>query len=149
MIDFSGDINRRRSVIQLFHYGLIGIASNLAGYIIYLLVTYLGATPKMTMSLLYGVGAVIGFLGNRKLTFAHKGSLLGAGVRYVIAHCFGYVINLVILIVMVEELGYPHQWVQAIAIFIVAAFLFLVFKFFVFRNPSFLDVGGDETLPRL
>jgi len=57
---------------------------------------------------------------------------MGAGVRYVIAHCIGYLLNLSILIVFVDKLGYAHQWVQAIAIFVVAAFLFLAFKVFVF-----------------
>ena len=132
----------QRTWIQLYRYGLVGIASNLAGYIIYLLITYLGGTPKITMSLLYGVGAVVGFWGNRKLTFAHKGSLLGAGVRYIIAHCIGYLINLAILIMMVDKLGFAHQWVQAIAIFVVAAFLFLAFKFFVFRESHISNGKG-------
>lgn len=127
-------LTNRKSAIQLFRYGLVGVASNLSSYMIYLLITYLGASPKITMSLLYGVGAAVGFWGNRKFTFAHKGRFLGAGVRYIIAHCFGYFINLTILIVMVDHLGYPHQWVQAIAIFIVATFLFPTFKYFVFRN---------------
>ena len=133
--------NSRKSFIQLFRYGLVGIVSNLTGYMVYLLLTYHGATPKVTMSFLYGVGAAVGFWGNLKLTFAHKGSLLGTGVRYVIAHCFGYFINLTILIVMVDKHGYPHQWVQASAIFVVASFLFLALKFFVFRNPTIKNVG--------
>lgn len=142
MNDFLFNIANRKSLTQLFRYGLVGIASNLAGYLIYLSVTYLGATPKTTMSILYGVGALVGFWGNRKLTFGHKGSLLGAGARYIIAHCFGYLINLAILIVMVDKLGYAHQWVQAIAIFAVATFLFLAFKFFVFRKSDFSNTGS-------
>ena len=132
-------MRNRRSFIQLFRYGLIGLASNLAGYLVYLLLTHLGATPKITMSMLYLVGATIGFWGNRKLTFMHKGHVMGAGTRYVIAHCFGYLINLFILSLMVDKLGYPHQWVQAAAIFIVAGFLFLMFKFFVFT-------GADDSI---
>ena len=129
--------NRRKSVIQLFCYGLIGIASNLAGYMVYLLITdFGGISPKLTMSILYGVGATVGFWGNRKLTFAQKGSLLGTGVRYLVVHCFGYLMNLAILTVMVDKLGYPHQAVQAAAIFVVAAFLFLAFKFFVFGKSD-------------
>jgi putative flippase GtrA len=143
MNDFLIDLKNRKSAIQLFRYGLVGIASNSVGYMVYLSITHLGATPKMTMSILYGVGAAVGFWGNRKLTFAHKGSLLGAGVRFIIAHCFGYFINLAILIVMVDKLGYAHQWVQAIAIFVVAAFLFLSFKFFVFRKSNFSDMGSE------
>jgi len=108
---------------------------------VYLLITYFGATPKITMTLLYGVGAAVGFWGNRKLTFAHNGSLVGAGVRYVMAHCLGYFINLAILVVLVDKLGYAHQLVQAIAILVVAVFLFLAFKFFVFTDFNVSNTG--------
>lgn len=124
--------NARQSISQLFRYALIGFLSNLAGYLVYLVLTYFGGTPKLTMSLLYAVGAAVGFFGNRSLTFEHEGNIINAGVRYVIAHVAGYMINLIILILFVDRLGYTHQWVQAVAIFIVAAFLFLVFKFLVF-----------------
>ena len=86
------------------------------------------------MTIVYVISATVGFLGNRTLTFAHQGSVMGAGIRYVIAHSVGYALNLAILIVMVGRLGYAHQLVQAFAILVVAAFLFLAFKFFVFTN---------------
>lgn len=124
----------KSAVTQLFRYAFVGIASNLAGYLAYLFITYLGVSPKIAMSVLYVVGAGIGFWGNRKLTFAYEGSVLGAGVRYFIAHFFGYLINLTILFVMVDKLGYVHQLVQGAAIFVVAAFLFITFKFFVFPD---------------
>jgi putative flippase GtrA len=125
-----------QSLAQLLRYGIIGLVSNLTGYIVYLLITHFGVAPTIAMTILYLVGAVIGFFGNKNLTFAHKGGVLGAGVRYVVAHCFGYLINLSILVFMVDVLGYPHQWVQAAAIFIVAGFLFLMFKFFVFAEAD-------------
>lgn len=128
---------------QLTRYAFVGIVSNLAGYLVYFLATNLGATPKITMTLLYGVGAAIGYIGNRNFAFSHKGSLLGSGIRYFFAHFFGYFINLAILIVFVDHLGYPHQWVQGAAIFLVAGFLFIAFKFFVFTN---LNVANMETL---
>jgi putative flippase GtrA len=132
MADDVFNIKTRESVTQLFRYALVGLLSNVAGYLVYLAFTYLGGTPKVTMTLLYGVGAAVGFFGNRSLTFEHQGSIMGAGVRYVIAHCIGYLLNLSILIVFVDKLGYAHQWVQGVAIFVVAAFLFLAFKVFVF-----------------
>lgn len=125
-------VKSRDPVTQLFRYGLVGLLSNAVGYLIYLALTYLGGTPKLTMTLLYGIGATVGFFGNRSLTFEYQGSLLGAGVRYVIAHCIGYLLNLSILIVFVDKLGFAHEWVQAIAILSVAALLFLAFKVFVF-----------------
>ena len=119
---------------QLIRYASVGIANNLVGYTVYLLVTYFGVPPKLTMTALYGIGVAIGYAGHRNLTFSHKGSVLGSGLRYVVAHCFGYLINLTILIIFVDRYGYPHQWIQAIAIFIVAGFLFIALRFFVFNH---------------
>lgn len=121
---------------QLARYTFVGVLSNAAGYAVYLLLTHLGATPKLTMTLLYGVGAMIGFFGNRGLTFSYKGMLLGSGIRYVMAHIVGYLINFTMLAVFVDGFGYAHQLVQAAAILVVAAFLFITFKFFVFKSVA-------------
>ena len=126
---------------QLFRYAFVGIVSNLTGYLVYLLVTYIGVTPKITMTLLYGVGAGIGYVGNRNFTFEHKGSMLGSSARYFKAHLLGYFINLAILIFLVDNCGYAHQWVQAVAVLVVAGFLFIAFKFFVFTNLNVLEVN--------
>ncbi|MDB5988713.1 MAG: GtrA family protein [Herbaspirillum sp.] len=132
----------KNSFVQLTRYALVGIVSNSAGYLVYLLLTYLGVAPKVAMTLLYGIGAAIGYVGNRSLTFTHKGSALGSGIRYFMAHFLGYCINLAILIIFVDELGYAHQWVQVSAIFVVASFLFIAFKFFVFADNKASNMDG-------
>ena len=78
MADLAQLAKSRTSYRQLFRYALVGVMSNVVGYLIYLLLTYLGATPKVTMSFLYGIGAAVGFFGNRGFTFAHQGSMFGA-----------------------------------------------------------------------
>ncbi|MFY9138688.1 GtrA family protein [Zwartia sp.] len=128
------------SIEQLLRYALVGIVSNSAWYQIYLLVTHVGATPKITITLLYGMGATSGYVGNRNFTFSHTGSLLGSCIRYFIAHFFGYFINILILVVFVDHFMYPHQWVQAVAIFFVAGVPIIAFKFFVFSNLNALNV---------
>lgn len=119
---------------QLIRYGMVGVASNLTMYFVYLIITYLGVEPKTAMTLVYITGASIGFVGHRKWTFAHRGNSASAALRYVPAHLLGYLLNLLILFIFVDRLGYAHQWVQAVAIIIVAGFLFIVFKYFVFRE---------------
>jgi putative flippase GtrA len=86
------------------------------------------------MTVLYFLGAIIGYFGNRDFTFTYEGSFLGSGSRYIIAHLIGYFINLIILIIFVDFYMYPHQWVQAVAIFLVAGFLLIAFKYFVFKQ---------------
>lgn len=122
------------SISQLLRYVLVGILNNSAGFLVYWLLTHFGGTPKLTMTTLYVFGALIGYMGNRKFTFAYEGSIMGSGFRYLIAHFFGYLIDLVLLIIFVDYYMYPHQLVQGVAIFIVAGFLFMAFKFFVFKN---------------
>lgn len=134
MAEFSFTESGRDSAVQLLRYAMVGLAINVSGYLVYLLITYFGLTPKITVTMLYFVGALAGFWGNRKLTFMHQGSVFGAGARYAAAHGLGYLINLAILILFVDSLGYPHQWVQAVAVFVVAGYLFLAFKFFVFSS---------------
>lgn len=138
MIKSSGDIQIGKSMRQLIRYGLVGVASNAAIYIVYLFITYLGVEPKTAMTLVYIIGASIGFVGNRKWTFAHRGDSTSAALRYVLAHLFGYLLNFLILFTFVDRLGYAHQWVQAVAILVVAGFLFIIFKYFVFRERPVL-----------
>jgi putative flippase GtrA len=121
---------------QLLSYAFVGVVSNLAGYLVYLLITHFGAGPKITMSALYFAGASIGFWGNRTLTFAHEDKGMAVGARYFLAHCTGYLINLGLLYLLVDKLGYAHQIAQAFAIFVVAGFLFLAFKYFVFPGSN-------------
>lgn len=117
---------------SLVRYALVGMISNACGYAVYLLVTWLGVPPLVAMSLLYCVGAMIGFFGNRKWAFSHQGEAWSSLVRYWIAHGIGYGLNFSMLYIFADRLGYPHQLVQAAAVFVVAGFLFVTFRLFVF-----------------
>jgi putative flippase GtrA len=127
---------QRSIAVQLLSYAIVGLASNLAGYLVYLLMTHLGLGPKVAMTVLYAVGAGIGFWGNRNLTFAHQERGLAVGVRYLLAHGCGYLINFALLYLLVDRWGWAHQIAQGLAIFVVAGFLFASFKFFVFPGVN-------------
>ena len=119
---------------QLISYGVIGIVSNTLGYALYLFLTWVWLEPKVAMTLLYGAGATLSFLANRRLTFMANDGVLGSGARFLLAHLLGYALNLILLITLVDKMGYPHQWVQLAAILFVAVFLFFMMKRFVFRQ---------------
>jgi len=134
------DPSRPRSSSSLLRYGLVGAANNLLGYLAYLALTWRHVEPKLAMTLLYILACTIGFLGNRKWTFAYRGSMLWSALRYGIAHFMGYLLNLSLLLIFSDHIGYPHQYVQAVAIFVVAIFLYLVFRYFVFRGITAPEV---------
>jgi len=132
MIDKSGFFSRQNPYRQFFSYAFIGVLTNLLVYGFYLLLTHLWGAPKFTMTTLYFLGATIGFLANRRFTFQHDGGIGVTGVRYLLVQGAGYVLNLVLLLLFVDWFDFPHQIVQAIAIVVVAIFLFVMLRIFVF-----------------
>lgn len=121
---------------QLVRYALIGVLTNVIGYVLYLLITYSGGTPKLTMTGMYAVGVVVSFFANRKFTFRHDGHIGAAGIRFLFAYFLGYLLNLLLLVIFVDRMGFPHQLVQAVAIVVVALFLFALLRLFVFAQRT-------------
>lgn len=122
---------------QLIRYGLVGFGINAALYAFYLLLVFWGLEPKTSMSIVYVMGLGIGFYGHRKLTFSHTENYKQAIARYLIAHLGGYGINFFLLLVLVDVMGFSHALVQAVSIFIVAAYLFVIFKYWVFSEKNY------------
>ena len=112
-----------KSFTQLFRYALIGVVLNTLGFIIYYFLTSTGFKPKGVMTVLYGVGVIIGFYVH-KFTLSYGGSVFEAGVRCGITHLFVYLLNLLILVIFVDVYEFSHTIVQGAAIFIVTAFTF-------------------------
>lgn len=121
---------------QFVRYSLVGLASNLLLYLAFLVLTAAGMEPKVAMTLLYGVGVAQTFIFNKRWSFRHGGLHGPAFVRYCIAYGLGYVINLLVLIVLVDRMGYPHEIVQGVMVLSLAVMLFLLQKFWVFRPSS-------------
>lgn len=133
-------LSKKRTLRQLLSYALIGALTNLSGYAVYLYITYIGGDPKLTMTILYSFGALIGFFANRRFTFHHSGNIASAGIRYLTAQLLGYLLNLFLLVVFVDIFGFAHQIVQATAVVVVAIFLFVLSRIFVFAQRTI----GDE-----
>ncbi|MES2888876.1 MAG: GtrA family protein [Pseudomonadota bacterium] len=124
----------RSTLGQVFRYGVVGVLNNLLGYLIYLVVTWLWLDPKVAITLMYPIGATTAYFGHAKYSFAYSGQTTHGIFRYILAHFIGYGVNIALLYVFSDRLMYPHQLVQAAAIFVVAGVLFLMFRYFVFPN---------------
>jgi putative flippase GtrA len=127
----------RRAIGELFRFGFVGIVVNAAGYLVYLGITYVGLPPELAVTVLYPIGAGLGFFAHRQATFGHEGPMAHTIAKYAGAQFTGYLLNLLILAVGVNCLRYSHEVVQAIAVVVVAAYLFAVMKMLVFhRGPA-------------
>jgi putative flippase GtrA len=121
---------------QFVRYVIVGIASNLVGYMTYLFLTLHFVGPKIAMTLVYLAGASFGYLGNRQWTFYYSGRVIPALIKYIIAQFSGYWLNFFLLYILVDQMSYPHQIVQLFAIFVVAGFLFIILKKYVFIKST-------------
>ena len=122
---------------QMARYGMVGLLNNLLGYLIYLLITWLWLDPKVAVTLMYPIGAVTAYFGHSRYSFTYSGRTSQGIARYALAHLIGYGVNVSMLYVLSDRLGYPHQLVQAAAIVVVAGILYLLLRYFVFpTGPS-------------
>lgn len=121
---------------QFWRYGAVGLASNLALYGLYLVMTGWGMPPKLAMTLLYAAGTAQTFVLNKHWSFRSSGPAAAQFRRYVLAYALGYGLNLFGLHLLVDILHWPHQVAQGILIIAIAMMLFLLQKFWVFRAQS-------------
>jgi putative flippase GtrA len=121
---------------QLLRYGVVGLATNLLLYGCFLLLLWSGLPYVAAMSVSYAVGIALAFVAQRSWTFAHRGARGRAALRFVACYGLGYLLNLAGLRLLVGQgLLWPAA-AQAVMIVVVAAFLFVLQKTWVFRAPE-------------
>lgn len=120
--------------LQSIRFMLIGLTSKLVLFVLYLLPTLLGMSPKLAMSVLFAVGMMQTFIFNKCWTFAHHGFLQASFLKHVAVYSFAYLLNLTALLVLVDNFEYPHQIVQGVMILSLAVVVFLLQKLWVFRS---------------
>lgn len=75
---------------QIARYGLVGIASNLLLYCVYLLALRIGLTPSVSVGTSFVLGATFSFVLNRAWTFTSQGALRSDLFKFLIAYGIGF-----------------------------------------------------------
>ena len=125
---------------QVLRYGVVGLVSNAILSAAYIFLTAVGVEPKLAMTLVFVIGTVQTFFVNRAWTF-RSSAPTSAFFKYALVYGAGYAINWLGLWIFVDRLGSPHQIVQLIMIFIVAAFIFVNLRYWVFARRDGRDVS--------
>lgn len=127
---------RKMLVWQILRFLVVGVVLNLSLYAAYLVLSARIGNTKVAMSVTFSVGAVLGFLANKAITFRHRGKSLAALVKYGAFYGILYSVNLISLIVFADLLRLPHQLVQGMMILILPVIAFFVQRFWVFSAAS-------------
>jgi putative flippase GtrA len=125
---------------KLAKFIVVGVANNLIGYGVFVALSLLGIAAIPAMTLAYGMGMIISFVGNRKWTFGHRGHFVPTLIRFAIANLVGYGVNFGLLWLFVSRCGLPQIPVQFFATGCVALCTFLMMRLWVFRAVG-SDVG--------
>lgn len=120
---------------QITRWLFVGLVTNCLLYLAYLALTRSLLEPKTAMTVVYVAGVIVGFVGHRSWSFEHSGRVDSALLRYLGSYGIGYLINLAGLGFGISMLGLRHELVQATMVVTVAVVMFLLQKYFVFREP--------------
>ena len=138
----------RRSMGSLVRFAVVGVVSNVALYVAYVGVTFMGVGPKLAMTLCFVAGVLFSFVLNRNWSFKSASPTGGALLRYAITYLLGYLLNLAGLLLFVDGWGFPHEIVQACLIAVVAVLMFVAQRAWVFRaRADALDSRSTHVTP--
>lgn len=122
--------------VQTFRFAVVGLTSNALLYLCYILFTWMGLTPSTSMTVVFVIGTLQSFYFNKSWTFGKKQRGLHYLAKYAVLYIAAYMFNVAILHVMVDQLSYPHQLVQGMAIIVIGLLLFLVQRYWVFSSTA-------------
>lgn len=132
-------------VVQFFKFGIVGVSNTLLTFAIYtVLLKVFGVWYLAASAIGFAVGAVNGFLLNRRWTFReHVGDAL-TPVRWGIVQTCGLGVNVGLLYLFVHDVGLDKLIGQACATAIVTVSTFLVNRAWTFRVHAPVAVADSD-----
>lgn len=124
-----------RTTEQLVRFLIVGIASNAVLYLLYLTATSIGIEHKDAMTGLFALGILQTFFFNKNWSFRNRSANTSTFVRYMTAYSVAYGINLAAMLVLVDHYHLSDRLIQAVMIVVVATFMFVAQRYWVFRAP--------------
>ncbi len=132
-------------IIQFLKFGIVGVSNTLIAFAIYtLLLKVFGVWYIAASAIGFAVGAVNGFLLNRRWTFqGHVGDAL-TPVRWGVVQSCGLGLNLGLLYLFVHDAGLDKLLGQAFATGIVTVVTFGVNRAWTFRVHTPVAVADSD-----
>jgi putative flippase GtrA len=129
------------TIAQFVKFGIVGVSNTVLSFAVYaLLLKVLGVWYVAASGIGFAVGAVNGFLLNRRWTFKeHVGDAL-TPVRWAVVQSCGLALNLGLVYMFVDDVGLDKLIGQACATAIVTVLAFFANRAWTFRmHPPVVD----------
>ncbi len=120
-------------VFSMARFGLVGVLATIVYYASAVSIEAGGVAPQQANLLAYLLSTSVSFLGHFHFTFGKSGRKLPYIWRFIPVSVAGYVISRVVVFVGNSELALPF-WITAFAVAVaVAAFTWVVSRFWAFK----------------
>jgi putative flippase GtrA len=131
-------------IVQFLKFGIVGVSNTLIAFAVYtILLKVFGVWYVAASGIGFAVGAVNGFLLNRRWTFReHVGDAL-TPVRWAIVQTCGLGLNLGLVYLFVHGLGMDELVGQIPTTAIVTVLTFAANRAWTFRTPAVASAVGD------
>lgn len=124
-------IKRHVNVKEIFSYCAGGLIVNGFGFLLYLLLVFLGVEHKKSASVLYVLGVLASYFINKRFVFYSRSSMRVNFPRLIVSLLAGYTLNIAVLYVFVDLYNFSPGVIQFFSIGLVAVYFYLVNKLYV------------------
>lgn len=119
---------------QFFRYIIVGVLNTLLGYCVIFSCMYLaGMSPEASNVAGYAVGLVVSYMLNRNFTFNSTQARRKEIVRFVAVFAVAYALNFAALLALIHQFGMHKGLSQIVAGMIYVGSSFLMNKYYVFK----------------
>jgi putative flippase GtrA len=131
-------IDKRRHLVKLLSYGLIGVIGTLIHFsILVLLVELFHLEPVLSSSIGFIVTVIVSFYLNRRFTFRTKSSNTTVTfIKYTVVSCSGFILNSAIMYCSVHILSLHYSIAQVIVVVLLPISNFLLNNYWTFRESK-------------
>jgi len=136
----------RTEAASFVRFAIVGVCSNGALYLAYIGLSLAGIGHKTAMTTTFVLGILVTFALNRSWSFQSTRPAGGTFARYAATYVFGYAVNLLALVLLVDLAGFQHQLVQGVMVVVVATMMFVLQRRWVFGDAS-ASVLDNSTRP--
>lgn len=125
-------LNWRADTALLGRYAMSGLANTAVGVSVIYALMWQGVGPYVANVAGYAAGLLFAYFNSRSYVFRFSGSHRAGILRYLAAFCLCYGLNMAVLALALQVLGWPAWLAQGAGIVTHAALMFLLSRYFVF-----------------
>lgn len=126
----------RTESTYLARYAGSGVLNTLVGFSVIFALMGLGASPLIANVGGYAVGFILGFVVSKNFVFRSDGKFVDESLRYLIAFCICFMLNLLTLGTVLSSLNAGAAMAQIMAASVYTGSMYLLTRWYVFRGMT-------------